>query len=121
MYYFINRYFQHLVCFYPQMERSETVCCYCGVSYLIFHEFHQLHTQLAQLKGELQDLREAAQREKAQREALELDLSGTLNPKATAEYSECLESFRRFLVSGSNSVNLAKNLTLLSHIMPVCS
>ncbi|XP_030600741.1 trichohyalin isoform X2 [Archocentrus centrarchus] len=55
-----------------KMERSETVCCYCGVSYLIFHEFHQLHTQLAQLKGELQDLREAAQREKAQREALEL-------------------------------------------------
>ncbi|XP_063349511.1 trichohyalin [Pelmatolapia mariae] len=54
------------------MERTETVCCYCGVSYLIFHEFHQLRTQLAQLEAELQDLRETAHKEKAQREALEL-------------------------------------------------
>ncbi|XP_031717070.1 trichohyalin isoform X2 [Anarrhichthys ocellatus] len=55
-----------------KMERSETVCRYCGVSYLIFHEFHQLHTRLAQLEEELQGLRESTQREKAQREALEL-------------------------------------------------
>nr|XP_046244564.1 protein LEKR1 isoform X4 [Scatophagus argus] len=55
-----------------KMDRSETVCCYCGVSYLIFHEFHQLSTRLAQLESELQRLRETAQREKAQREALEL-------------------------------------------------
>ncbi|XP_074497774.1 uncharacterized protein LOC141771411 isoform X2 [Sebastes fasciatus] len=55
-----------------QMERSETVCRYCGVSYLIFHEFHQLNTRLAQLEEELQGLRETTQREKAQREALEL-------------------------------------------------
>ncbi|KAL3992143.1 calcium/calmodulin-dependent protein kinase kinase 2 [Sarotherodon galilaeus] len=54
------------------MEHTETVCCYCGVSYLIFHEFHQLRTQLAQLEAELQDLRETAQKEKAHREALEL-------------------------------------------------
>ncbi|XP_013766230.1 trichohyalin isoform X2 [Pundamilia nyererei] len=54
------------------MERTETVCCYCGVSYLIFHEFQQLRTELAQLEAELQDLRETAQKEKAQREALEL-------------------------------------------------
>ncbi|XP_005720980.1 trichohyalin isoform X1 [Pundamilia nyererei] len=55
-----------------KMERTETVCCYCGVSYLIFHEFQQLRTELAQLEAELQDLRETAQKEKAQREALEL-------------------------------------------------
>uniref|UniRef100_A0A3Q3L952 Uncharacterized protein n=1 Tax=Mastacembelus armatus TaxID=205130 RepID=A0A3Q3L952_9TELE len=54
------------------MERSETVCCYCGVSYLIFNEFHQLNIQLAQQEAELQELRETAQREKTQREALEL-------------------------------------------------
>uniref|UniRef100_A0AAX7VCE8 Uncharacterized protein n=1 Tax=Astatotilapia calliptera TaxID=8154 RepID=A0AAX7VCE8_ASTCA len=54
------------------MERTETVCCYCGVSYLIFHEFQQLRTELTQLEAELQDLRETAQKEKAQREALEL-------------------------------------------------
>ncbi|XP_042270422.1 leucine-, glutamate- and lysine-rich protein 1 isoform X1 [Thunnus maccoyii] len=55
-----------------KMERSETVCSYCGVSYLIFHEFHQLRTRLAQLEAELQELGETVQREKAQREALEL-------------------------------------------------
>nr|XP_004561417.2 leucine-, glutamate- and lysine-rich protein 1 [Maylandia zebra] len=55
-----------------KMERTETVCCYCGVSYLIFHEFQQLRTELTQLEAELQDLRETAQKEKAQREALEL-------------------------------------------------
>ncbi|XP_051252822.1 protein LEKR1 isoform X2 [Dicentrarchus labrax] len=55
-----------------KMQRSETVCSYCGVSYLIFHEFHQLHTRLAQSEAELQQLREAAQREQAQREVLEL-------------------------------------------------
>ncbi|XP_069390239.1 trichohyalin isoform X2 [Paralichthys olivaceus] len=55
-----------------KMDRSETVCRYCGVSYLIYHEFHQLNTRLAQLETELQKLREAAQREKAQRESLEL-------------------------------------------------
>lgn len=54
------------------MEHNETVCRYCGVSYLIFHEFHQLHTRLAHQEAELQELIETTQREKAQREALEL-------------------------------------------------
>ncbi len=54
------------------MERSETVCFYCGVSYLILHEFHQLHARLAQVEADLQEQRETAQREKAQKEALEL-------------------------------------------------
>ncbi|XP_034080496.1 leucine-, glutamate- and lysine-rich protein 1 isoform X2 [Gymnodraco acuticeps] len=49
------------------MDRSETMCRYCGVSYLIFHEFHQLNSRVAQLEEELRE-----QREKAQREALEL-------------------------------------------------
>uniref|UniRef100_A0A3Q3J8J0 Uncharacterized protein n=1 Tax=Monopterus albus TaxID=43700 RepID=A0A3Q3J8J0_MONAL len=61
-----------LCTFSLQMEHSETVCRYCGVSYLIFHEFHQLHSQLALQEAELQELRETVQREKAQREALEL-------------------------------------------------
>ncbi|XP_050921646.1 protein LEKR1 isoform X2 [Lates calcarifer] len=55
-----------------KMERSETVCRYCGVTYLIYYEFHQLRTRLAQLETELQDVRGTAEREKAQREALEL-------------------------------------------------
>lgn len=45
------------------MERSETACCYCGVSYLIFHEFHQLQTRLAQFEAELQEQTERVQRE----------------------------------------------------------
>ncbi|XP_047246898.1 protein LEKR1 isoform X2 [Girardinichthys multiradiatus] len=55
-----------------KMEHSETVCRYCGVSYLVFHEFHKLRTQLAQLEAELQELKETAQREKVQHEALKL-------------------------------------------------
>uniref|UniRef100_A0A3Q2GI24 Leucine, glutamate and lysine rich 1 n=1 Tax=Cyprinodon variegatus TaxID=28743 RepID=A0A3Q2GI24_CYPVA len=55
------------------MERRETVCRYCGVSYLVFHEFHQLRTQLSQLESELKQVKETAQKEKAQYDALELN------------------------------------------------
>ncbi|KAJ4935572.1 hypothetical protein JOQ06_017104, partial [Pogonophryne albipinna] len=54
------------------MDRSETMCRYCGVSYLIFHEFHQLNSRVAQLEEELREQRGSTQREKAQRDALEL-------------------------------------------------
>uniref|UniRef100_A0A3Q1GP51 Uncharacterized protein n=1 Tax=Acanthochromis polyacanthus TaxID=80966 RepID=A0A3Q1GP51_9TELE len=64
-----NEFIVHLV---PEYS-DEIVCLYCGVSYLIYHEFHQLRTHVAQLEAELQEMREMAQREKAQREALELE------------------------------------------------
>lgn len=54
------------------MSRSETVCRYCGVSYLIFNEFHKLNTKIAQLEDELHKAKGTAQREKAHREAVEL-------------------------------------------------
>uniref|UniRef100_A0AAV2J4S0 Uncharacterized protein n=1 Tax=Knipowitschia caucasica TaxID=637954 RepID=A0AAV2J4S0_KNICA len=56
------------------MPRSATVCRYCGVSYLIYSEFHKLNTRIAQLEAVLQEARESALKEKTQREALELDM-----------------------------------------------
>ncbi|KAJ0063874.1 hypothetical protein NL108_012868, partial [Boleophthalmus pectinirostris] len=56
------------------MPRSETVCRYCGVSYLIYNEFHELNSRIAQLESALQKTRESALKEKAQREALELGM-----------------------------------------------
>lgn len=58
--------------FSPQMDRSQIMCSYCGVNYLTFYEFHQLHTQLARLEAELQELRQNAQKSKARCEELEL-------------------------------------------------
>lgn len=54
------------------MSRSETVCRYCGVSYLIFNEFHKLNTKISELEDELRKAKSTAQREKAHREAVEL-------------------------------------------------
>ncbi|XP_072315653.1 uncharacterized protein lekr1 [Eucyclogobius newberryi] len=57
-----------------KMPRSATMCRYCGVSYLIYNEFHRLNTRIAQLEAVLHEARESALKEKAQREALELDM-----------------------------------------------
>ncbi|XP_053729699.1 protein LEKR1 isoform X4 [Synchiropus splendidus] len=54
-----------------KMQRSEMVCRFCGVSYLIFHEFRQLQTQITSAEAELQELRRLSEREKARRESLE--------------------------------------------------
>ncbi|KAM8853439.1 uncharacterized protein lekr1 isoform 3-T3 [Synchiropus picturatus] len=54
-----------------KMQRGEMVCRFCGVSYLIFHEFRQLQTQITSTEAELQELRRLSQREKARSESLE--------------------------------------------------
>ncbi|XP_008423546.1 trichohyalin [Poecilia reticulata] len=56
-----------------KMERNETKCDYCGVSYLTLYENRQLQSRLALLEAELQEWKETAQREQAQLEAWELN------------------------------------------------
>ena len=50
------------------MDKSETACRYCGVSYLIHHEFKKMETQLAVLQAELTAMKGCAQREAQLRE-----------------------------------------------------
>ncbi|XP_043926760.1 myosin-2 heavy chain-like [Protopterus annectens] len=46
------------------MSRDETVCKYCGVSYLILHEFKKLEEKVKQMEEELELYRGSTEREK---------------------------------------------------------
>uniref|UniRef100_A0A3B3WFJ1 Uncharacterized protein n=1 Tax=Poecilia mexicana TaxID=48701 RepID=A0A3B3WFJ1_9TELE len=72
-YHALSDVIQQVAFFFSQMERNETKCDYCGVSYLTLYENRQLQSRLAQLEAELQEWKETAQREKAQLEAWELN------------------------------------------------
>lgn len=56
-----------------KLPEDETVCQFCGVSYLIHHEIKKLEELVSQLEEELEDSRGAVEREQKLR--VELDKS----------------------------------------------
>nr|XP_033814076.1 leucine-, glutamate- and lysine-rich protein 1 isoform X2 [Geotrypetes seraphini] len=47
-----------------KMSRDETVCAYCGVSYLILHEFKLMEEKVKAMEGEMQFYQGSVEREK---------------------------------------------------------
>ncbi|KAG8581043.1 hypothetical protein GDO81_007531 [Engystomops pustulosus] len=101
------------------MPRDETVCKYCGVSYLILHEFKLLEDKVKALEKELQIYQGSAEREKRLQEELyclrqELEQSKNDSESKTerekaAKQETLLRKSRSFLILLQSEQNTIKN------------
>ncbi|NP_001033012.2 protein LEKR1 isoform 2 [Mus musculus] len=80
-----------------KMSPEETVCKYCGVSYLILHEFKAMEEKLKAVQEEMKFYQGSVEREKKLQEKLqslsqefEQYKSDSESKKARSEYVSCL-------------------------------
>ncbi|XP_076850834.1 uncharacterized protein lekr1 isoform X2 [Brachyhypopomus gauderio] len=70
-----------------QMERAETACSYCGVSYFILHEFQRLQKRLREVEEEVAAGRGALERQRAAAERQRAALAQLQEVRAAQQLS----------------------------------
>ncbi|XP_067658417.1 uncharacterized protein [Haliotis asinina] len=90
-----------------EMPRGETVCQYCGVSYLIHNEIKALQEKLAAAEAELQHLRGGPQREEELTSQLnqQRDIITLLKAEG-AHKDECISGLQNVIQSSEEKLNV---------------